>query len=353
MLSSSYGKPMGAAIKWLVKVMLLGSLGHSALVPAATAQTTIESVRQRGHLNCGVNSGLAGFSQSDDKGNWRGLDVDYCKAIAAAVLGDHSKVDYVASPRRERFESLQSGNVDVLVRNTTWTSARDSSSGLSFVGVNYYDGQGFLVKASRNVRSARDLNGATICVSAGTTSELNLPGYFSALNMTYKPLTLETHDETVQAYLADRCDTFTADMSSLYGVRVLQARPSDHIILPEVISKEPLGPSVRQGDAQWFTIVKWVHFTLINAEELGVTQSNVEQMASSRDPAVRHLLGKEGQFGSGLGLANDFAVRVIGAVGNYGEIFERNVGSGSRLKIARGLNNLWNKGGLQYAPPVR
>jgi general L-amino acid transport system substrate-binding protein len=332
----------------------VAAIGASLFALPAMAQAgTLQAVKERGSLNCGVNSGLAGFSQSDDKGNWRGLDVDYCRAIAAAVLGDPSKVAFMPTPRQDRFQALRSGAIDVLVRNTTWNSARDTSGGLSFVGVNYYDGQGFLVKAARGVKSVDELNDATICVSSGTTSEVNLADYFKARGRNYKALVLDAHDETVRAYLADRCDAFSADMSSLYGVRVLQARPKDHVVLPEIISKEPLGPSVRQGDEEWFTIVKWVHFALLNAEELGVTQGNVDQMSASASPGIRRLLGKEGDFGKDLGLDRDFAAKMFKAVGNYGEIFERNVGSGSRLKIARGLNNLWNKGGLQYAPPVR
>ena len=310
-------------------------------------------MKKRGSLNCGVNSGLPGFSQSDDKGNWRGFDVDYCKAIAAAVLGDATKVSYVLATTKDRFAALRSGRAEVLIRNTTWTSARDSSLGLSFVGVNYYDGQGLMVKASRGVKSAKELNGATVCVLAYTTTELNLDSYFKVSNMTYTPLKFERLDEVQQAYLADRCDAYSADMSSLYSTRVEQARPKDHVMLPDIISKEPLGPSVRQDDWQWFTIVRWVHFALLNAEELGVTQANVDQIGISGDPDIKRLLGKEGDFGKGLGLDNNFAARIISAVGNYGEIFERNVGSGSRLRITRGLNNLWNKGGMQYAPPVR
>ena len=329
-------------------------IGLSAAATAAQAQAmTLDNVKQRSSLNCGVNAALPGFSQSDGKGNWKGIDVDYCKAIAAAVLGDPTRVTYFPTPRLERFADLKSSKIDVLIRNTTWTSERDSPAEFAFVGVNYYDGQTFLVKVSRGVKSIQDLNGATVCVGTGTTSELNLADYFASHNLSYKPITFPNHDETVQAYLADRCDAFTADGSSLYSVRVQQARPKDHAVLPEIISKEPLGPSVRQGDSQWFTVVKWVHFTLLNAEELGVTQANVDEKARSPDPFVRRLLGVEGDFGKRLGLDNDFAVKVIKAVGNYGEIFERNVGTGSRLKIDRGLNKLWNNGGLQYAPPVR
>jgi general L-amino acid transport system substrate-binding protein len=330
---------------------LISVIATSAIANAQT--TTLSLVKQRGSLSCGVNIGLAGFSQPDDKGNWTGLDVDYCKAIAAAVLGDASKVKYVPTTAKERFTALQSGEIDVLIRNTTWSIARDSTLGLSFVGINYYDGQGFMVKASLGVKSAKELDGATVCVGTGTTTELNLADYFKSNKMTYKPVVFEKLDETMQAYLAGRCDVYTTDASGLYANRMQQPKPEEHIVLPEIISKEPLGPSVRQGDFQWFTIVKWVHFALINAEELGITQANVDQMATSTNPDIKRFVGNDGDLGKGIGLENDFAARIVKAVGNYGEVFERNVGSGSRLKIARGLNNLWSKGGLQYAPPLR
>src|SRR5262245_41571954 len=321
---------------------------------AARAQTKVlDIVKQRGTLSCGVHVGLAGFGQPDDKGKWTGLDVDYFRAIAAAVLGDDQKVKYVPTTAKERFTALQSGEIDVLVRSTTWTISRDSSLGLSFAGVNYYDGQGFMVKKSLGIKSAKELNGATVCVLTGTTTELNLADDFKANNRTYKPVVFEKLDETVQAYLAGRCDVYTTDQSGLYSIRVQQPKPEDHVVLPEIISKEPLGPSVRQGDDQWLTIVKWVHFALINAEEAGVTQANVGEMQNSTNPDIRRLLGKDGELGKGIGVGNDFVVNIVKAVGNYGELFERNVGSGSRLKIDRGLNKLWNKGGIQYAPPLR
>jgi general L-amino acid transport system substrate-binding protein len=329
-------------------VALIGTAG------VASAQTkTLDTVKSRNSLTCGVNIGLAGFSQPDDKGNWTGLDVDYCKAIAAAVLGDPNKVKYVPTTAKERFTALQSGEIDVLIRNTTWTTARDSSLGLIFAGVNYYDGQGFMVKKALGVKTAKELNGATVCVQTGTTTELNLADYFKANKMTYKPVVFEKLDETVQAYLAGRCDVYTTDQSGLYSIRVQQPKPDDHVVLPEIISKEPLGPSVRQGDDQWLTVVKWVHYALINAEEAGITQANVGEMLNSTNPEVKRILGKDGELGKGIGLGNDFVVNVVKAVGNYGELFERNVGTGSRLNIARGLNNLWNKGGIQYAPPLR
>jgi general L-amino acid transport system substrate-binding protein len=326
----------------------------AGMTSAASAQTkTLDTVKQRGQLVCGVNVGLPGFGAADDKGVWSGLDVDYCKATAAAVLGDAGKVRYVPTTTKERFTALQSGEIDVLNRNTTWTLSRDSSLGLSFVGVNYYDGQGFMVKKSAGVKSGKELGGATVCVQTGTTTELNLADFFRINKLQYKPLVFEKMDEALRAYQANRCDAFTTDASQLYSVRLLTSNPDEHIVLPDIISKEPLGPAVRQGDSQWFTIVRWVHFALLNAEELGVSQANVEEMRNSTHPDVKRLLGKEGDFGKGLGLDNDWAYRIVKQVGNYGEIFERNVGSGSRLKIARGLNALWTKGGIQYAPPIR
>jgi len=340
-------------MRHLVKIGLLSALAVALSVPAIAQEKTLDAVKKRGVLNCAVNVGLPGFSQPDDKGNWTGLDVDYCKAIAAAVLGDANKVKYIPTTAKERFTALQSGESDVLVRNTTWSLARDSSLGLSFVGVNYYDGQGFMVKKSLGVTSAKELDGATVCVQTGTTTELNLADYFRANNMSYQPVVFEKAAEILQAYQAGRCDVFTTDASGLYAERLQMQNPDEHIVLPEIISKEPLGPSVRQGDSQWFTIVKWVHFALLNAEELGITQANVDEMKSSQNPDIRRFVGVEGDFGQGLGLDNDWAVRIVKAVGNYGEIFDRNVGKGSRIKIERGLNALWNQGGLQYAPPIR
>jgi general L-amino acid transport system substrate-binding protein len=341
-------------MKRIAKLTIAGAVGLIGTAGVAAAQTkTLDTVKQRGTLSCGVNIGLAGFSQPDDKGNWTGLDVDYCKAIAAAVFGDATKVKYVPTTAKERFTALQSGEIDVLIRNTTWTTARDSSLGLIFAGVNYYDGQGFMVKKALGVKTAKELNGATVCVQTGTTTELNLADYFKANKMTYKPVVFEKLDETVQAYLAGRCDVYTTDQSGLYSIRVQQPKPDDHVVLPEIISKEPLGPSVRQGDDQWLTVVKWVHYALLNAEEAGITQANVGEMLNSTNPEVKRILGKDGELGKGIGLSNDFVVNVVKAVGNYGELFERNVGTGSRLNIARGLNNLWNKGGIQYAPPLR
>jgi general L-amino acid transport system substrate-binding protein len=337
--------------------LVRAALGAAALVAmsaAVSAQTgTMAAVKQKGQLSCGVHTGLAGFGAADDKGVWRGLDVDYCRAVAAAVLGDASKVKYVPTTPKERFTALNSGEVDVLIRTTTWTLQRDSAQGLSFAGVNYYDGQGFMVKKSLGVKRAKELAGATVCVQTGTTTELNLADFFRTNNLQYKPVVFEKVDEAVKAYQAGRCDAYTTDASGLYSVRLLMQDQADHIVLPDIISKEPLGPSVRQGDSQWFTVVRWVHYALLNAEEAGITQANVDKMLTSTNPEVRRILGKEGDFGKGLGLDNDWAYRIIKQVGNYGELFERNVGSGSRLKIDRGLNKLWTQGGLQYAIPIR
>ena len=325
-----------------------------AMSVTASAQTgTLAAVKQKGQLSCGVHTGLAGFGAADDKGVWRGLDVDYCRAVAAAVLGDAGKVKYVPTTPKERFTALNSGEIDVLIRTTTWTLQRDSAQGLSFTGVNYYDGQGFMVKKSLGLKRAKELGGASVCVQTGTTTELNLADFFRTNNLQYKPVVFEKVDEAVNAYQAGRCDAYTTDASGLFSVRLLMQNPDDHTVLPDIISKEPLGPSVRQGDSQWFTIVRWVHFALLNAEEAGVTQANVDQMLTSTNPDIKRLLGKEGDFGKGLGLDNEWAYRAIKQVGNYAELFERNVGSGSRLKIDRGLNKLWTQGGLQYAPPIR
>jgi general L-amino acid transport system substrate-binding protein len=340
-------------MKNLIKFGMVSALAVGLGSAASAQEKTLDAVKQRGVLNCAVNIGLAGFSNPDDKGNWTGLDVDYCKAIAAAVLGDPNKVKYIPTTAKERFTALQSGEADVLIRNTTWSMARDSSLGLSFAGVNFYDGQGFMVKKSLGVSSAKELNGATVCVQTGTTTELNLADFFRKNKMEYQPVVFEKAEECLQAYEAGRCDAYTTDASGLYAQRLQMRNPDEHIVLPEIISKEPLGPSVRQGDSQWFTVVKWVHFALLNAEELGVTQANVEEMKSSSNPDIRRLVGVEGDFGQAIGLDNDWAVRAIKAVGNYGEIYDRNVGKGSRINIDRGLNALWTEGGLQYAPPIR
>jgi len=329
-------------------------LALAAVVAAVPASAqTLNTVKSRGSLNCGSNGTLAGFGLPDSQGRWTGLDVDLCKAIAAAIFNDPSKVKFVPLTAKDRFTALQSGEVDLLARNTTWSMSRDTSLGLNFTGVNYYDGQGFIVRKALKVNSALELNDAAVCVQQGTTTELNLADYFRANKMKLKTVTFATADEAIKAYDASRCDAYTTDASGLAGERLRLANSDDHIILPEIISKEPLGPAVRHGDDQWFDIVKWSHFAMVNAEELGITKANVDDMAKSDNPDVKRLLGSEGKYGEALGLTNDWAVRIIKQVGNYGESFERNVGQGSPLKIARGLNALWNKGGLQYAPPVR
>jgi general L-amino acid transport system substrate-binding protein len=321
-------------------------------VQTASAQT-LKTVKERGILNCGANGTLAGFGLPDAQGKWTGLDVDVCRAVAAAIFNDDKKVKYVPLSAKDRFTALQSGEVDLLVRNTTWTSSRDTSLGLNFTGVDYYDGQGFMVRKALKVNSALELGEASVCVQQGTTTELNLADYFRAHNMKLKTVTFATANEAVKAYDAGRCDAYTTDASGLYAERLRLANANDHIVLPEIISKEPLGPAVRHGDDQWFDIVKWTLFAMINAEESGVTSKNVDEMLKSTNPDVKRLLGTEGNYGEQLGLTKDWAVRIIKLVGNYGEIFDRNVGSGSPLKIERGLNKLWSKGGLQYAPPVR
>ncbi len=320
---------------------------------AAHAGATLNAIKERGFIKCGVSDGLPGFSFADEKGNYSGIDVDVCRAVAAAVFGDSTKVKFTPLTAKERFTALQSGEIDVLSRNTTWTSNRDSAQGMNFAGVTYYDGQGFLVNKKLGVKSAKELDGATVCINAGTTHELNLSDYFRANKKKFTPLTYEKSDESAKSLEAGRCDVLTSDQSQLYAQRIKLAKPDDYVVLPEVISKEPLGPVVRHGDDEWLDIVKWTLYAMVNAEELGVNSRNVEEMKQSTNPDVKRLLGVEGDKGKEFGLANDWMAVVIRQVGNYGEIFERNVGKDSPLKIARGLNALWNQGGLQYAPPVR
>jgi general L-amino acid transport system substrate-binding protein len=336
-------------------VLALGAfLGAFLGADASSASAgTLDQVKQRGYLVCGSNTGLAGFSLPDDHGNWTGLDVDFCRAIAAAIFDDPGRVKFIPLTSKDRFTALQSGEVDVLSRNTTWTLSRETGQGFLFTGVTYYDGQGFLVRKTLNVNSALELSGASICVQQGTTTELNLADFFRANNMKYEPVGFGTIDESVRAYDAGRCDAYTTDVSGLYAEQMKLANPDEHVVLPEIISKEPLGPVVRQGDDQWFNIVKWVNFALLNAEELGVTSKNIDTKAKSEIPDVRRLLGFEGNFGEGLGLTSDWVYRIVRHVGNYGEIFDRNLGEGSKLKIKRGINAIWSKGGLHYAPPIR
>jgi general L-amino acid transport system substrate-binding protein len=314
---------------------------------------TLKAVKDRGMLNCGANGQLAGFGIPDPQGNWTGFDVDFCRALAAAIFNDPTKVKFVPLTAANRFTALQSGEIDVLSRNTTWTMERDTTLGVDFAAVNFYDGQGFMVHKSLKVNSALELNGASVCVQQGTTTELNLADYFRQNHMSLKTVTFATLDEAIKAYDSSRCDAFTTDSSGLYGSRLQLADPDANIVLPEIISKEPLSPAVRQGDDSWEDLVRWTHYAMLDAEELGVNQHNLDDMLKSDAPDIRRLLGVEGQFGTALGLTNDWAYRIIKLVGNYGESFERNVGQGSPLKIARGLNALWTKGGLQYGLPIR
>ncbi len=336
--------------------ILVGAAAFGVAASAASA-ATLDDVKAKDFLQCGVSSGLAGFSAPNDKGDWLGLDADFCRAVAAAVFGDGSKVKFTPLSAKERFTALQSGEIDVLSRNTTWTINRDTALGLNFAGVTYYDGQGFMINAKKlpGVNSALQLSGASVCVQTGTTTELNLADYFKANNLEYNPVVFEKLEEVNAAYDSGRCDVYTTDQSGLYGIRLTLTAPDDHVVLPEIISKEPLGPAVRQGDDQWFDIVKWTYFALLQAEELGITQANVEEMKTSDNPEIKRILGVEAdtKIGTDLGLSNDWVVNIVKAVGNYGEIFEKNVGAGSPLKIARGINAQWTKGGLQYAPPIR
>lgn len=320
----------------------------------ASAGDTLDKVMKQGYVQCGVSTGLPGFSNPNSKGEWEGLDVEFCQAIAAATVGDKNKVKFIPLTAKERFTALQSGEIDVLSRNTTWTLHRDSALGLNFAGISYYDGQGFMVKKNLGVSSAKELDGAAVCVQSGTTTELNLADYFRMSEMKYKPVVFDTAAQAVKGFESDRCDALTTDQSGLYALRLNLADPTIAIVLPEIISKEPLGPVVRQGDDQWFNIVKWTLNTMINAEEYGVTSANVDKMKlSSKDPNVRRLIGLDGPKGKGLGLKDDWGYQIIKQVGNYADSFERTVGSGSPLKIKRGLNALWKDGGIQYAAPIR
>jgi general L-amino acid transport system substrate-binding protein len=317
----------------------------------AQAQSTLDAVRSKGFIQCGVNTGLAGFSQPDSKGEWRGIDVDLCRGVAAAAFGDARKVRYTPLTAQQRFTALQSGEIDILSRNTTWTVTRDTSLGINFVGVNYYDGQGFMVPTKHKVKSAKELNGATVCVQPGTTTELNLTDYFRAAKMKFKPVVIEKIEDALNAYLAGRCDAFTTDMSGLFALRASRApKPGDHTILPDVISKEPLGPAVRHGDDGWFDIVKWTLFAMIEAEELGLTSANIDAHRNSQKPVIQRFVGATGDVGKLLGLTNRWAYHLVKLVGNYGESFDRNLTS---LGFDRGINRLWTQGGLMYAPPIR
>lgn len=328
-------------------------LGLASLLPSISSASTLEQVTKKGTLNCGVSTGIPGFSATDSKGVWKGLDVDFCRSVAAAVLGDAEKVKYIPLTAKERFTALQSGEIDVLARTTTWTATRDTSLGLNFTGVNYYDGQGFLVTKKLGVKSAKELDGATFCIQAGTTSELNLTDYFKSTGMEYKAVTYDTSGQTIDGFKKGRCDAVTSDASQLYGLKQKMDDPSSAIVLPEIISKEPLGPVVRQGDDEWFNIVRWALYAALEAEELGVSQANVDMQLKSANPGVKRLLGVTGTAGENLGLKSDWAYQIIKQVGNYSESFDKHVGKDSPLNIDRGLNNLWNKGGLMYSMPIR
>ena len=337
--------------------LTLGALVAAGAMTAmpAHAGKTLDAIKARGQVICGVNTGLAGFSAADSKGEWSGLDVDICRAIAAATLGDASKVKWVPLTAQQRFTALQSGEVDILSRNTTWTLTRDASLGLNFTTVTFYDGQGFMVPTKLKVKSAKQLKGATVCVQSGTTTEKNLTDYSRANNLNMKPIVFEKQEATTGAYFAGRCAVLTTDASGLASIRTKEAKdPNEHVILPELISKEPLGPVVRRGDDEWFAIAKWVIYGLLEAEEFGLTQANVEQQQkTSQDPVVMRIVGSSEDTGKLLGLDKDWMVRAVKAVGNYGEIYERNVGPKTALNLPRGTNALWTKGGLMYAPPVR
>jgi len=335
-------------MKKLTSTILLTSI---LAVAANTASAdTLSSVKSKGYVQCGASTGLPGFSNADASGTWKGLDVDICRAVAAAVLGDAGKVKYTPLTAKERFTALQSGEIDMLSRNTTWTLTRDGSLGLNFAGVNYYDGQGFMVTKGLGVKSALELDGAAVCIQAGTTTELNLADYFRENGMKYKSVTYDTSDATIKGFEAGRCDMISSDQSQLYALRIKLKNPGAAIVLPEVISKEPLGPVVRQGDDKWFNIVKWSLYAMVNAEELGLTSKNIDSMKGSSNPAIGRFMDGQGEK---LSLNNDWAYNIVKQVGNYGEAFERNVGMSSPLKISRGLNALWSNGGLQYAPPIR
>jgi general L-amino acid transport system substrate-binding protein len=321
---------------------------------AAPVANTTENVKKKGFVQCGVSQGLPGFSNPDQSGNWTGIDVDVCRAVAAAVLSDASKVKYTPLSAKERFTALQSGEVDVLSRNTTWTLVRDTALGLNFAGVNYYDGQGFMIRKDMGIKSAKELAGASVCVNIGTTTELNMADFFRSNSMDYKPVVFEKADEVVAAYDSGRCDVYTTDQSGLAAQRQKLKDPDAHMILPEVISKEPLGPVVRHGDDRWLDVVKWSLYAMLEAEEYGVNSGNVDSMkGSSKNPVIKRLLGVEGDLGKNLGLDAEWAYRVIKQVGNYGESFDRYVGPATPLQLPRGVNKLWKDGGLMYPMPVR
>ena len=340
----------------LKKYMAAGAIAAGLVGVAGTAQAgkDLDAVKARGQLICGVSTGVAGFASADSQGKWTGIDVDVCRAVSAALFGDSEKVKYVPTTAQQRFTALQSGEVDLLARTTTYTLTRDTALGFDFTGVNYYDGQGFMVNKKLGVKSAKELNGATVCVQPGTTTELNLADYFRTNKMTFKPVVIEKIEEVRAAFFAGRCDVFTTDASGLYATRAANApNPDDYVILPEIISKEPLGPVVRHGDNQFADVVRWALYAMIEAEEYGITSKNVDEMLKSDNPSIKRILGVTPGMGKALGVDEKWVYNIVKQVGNYGESFERNVGAGSPLKIARGQNALWTQGGLQYAPPIR
>jgi general L-amino acid transport system substrate-binding protein len=336
------------------KSVLLGALTVTGLAAGASSAATLDDVKARGHVNCGVTTGLTGFAAPDASGVWDGFDVGVCRAVAAAIFGDATKVEFIPTTGQTRFTALASGEIDLLARNTTWTYSRDIDLKFEFVGVNYYDGQGFMVPRALGVTSAADLDGATVCIQTGTTTELNLADFFRANNISYEPVPIETNAEALQQYLAGACDAYTTDASGLAASRATFENPGDHVILPEIISKEPLGPLVRHGDNDWGDLVRWTLNMLIAAEELGITSANVRELAAgTNNPEINRMLGTEGELGAMLGLPNDWGVNVIASVGNYGELFERNIGESTPIGLARGLNAQWTEGGLLYTPPFR
>jgi general L-amino acid transport system substrate-binding protein len=339
-----------AALRPLAFVSVLGCVLFAS---AAASSQTLKAVKERGTVACGVSQGVTGFSAQSEDRIWSGLDVDFCRALAAAIFDDASKVTFVPLSADERFQALQAKTIDVLSRNSTWTMGRETELGLLFAGVSFYDGQGFLVSHARNLASALELTGSKVCVQSGTTTELNLRDYFAANGMRYETVPAATLREALAAYVEGRCDVLTADASALHGERLKTPRPADHDILPEIISKEPLGPAVRQDDVQWFNIVKWVNFAMLDAEELGVSSETIDVALTSSNPELKRLVGTEGNFGEQLGLTGDWVVRIIRRVGNYAEVYDRNIGVKSKLGIPRGMNQLWTSGGILYAPPIR
>jgi general L-amino acid transport system substrate-binding protein len=337
----------------LVGLSVAVAVGAAAIAYERYDTKTLKRTLQRDAVLCGVDTGLPGFSSPDDKGNWSGFDVDFCRAVAAAIFDDPKKVQYIPLDANERFKELQARKVDILSRNSTWSMSRETSNDLYFPAVSYYDGQGFMIPKARNIDSALALDGSKVCVQEATTTQLNLAEYFRTNNIKYQEMKFGKLDEALKAYESGQCDTFTSDVSQLYALRLRLSKASDHEILPDVISKEPLAPVVRQRDDDWMMIVKWTLYAMINAEELGITSKNIDEALKSKKPDVMRLVGTEGAYGEGLGLTKDWAARIIRHIGNYGEVYDRNVGSGSKLSIPRGLNQLWGAGGIQYAPPIR